>query len=95
MLKYMAKRAVSRPYFLAGAIQTYQEANQLDRVALAGWLNLTEGRLTRLELCGVPDATEPGHSKDVSDIAGRFGIDVAKLETILAGQSYDASCRNA
>ena len=84
LLEYMAKRAATRPYFLAGAINAYQERHQLDRVALAEWLGIPDEQLTRLELCGQPDATEPGRSKDVVAIADRFGIKAAKLETILA-----------
>ena len=84
LLEYMAKRAATRPYFLAGAINAYQERHQLDRVALAEWLGIPDEQLTRLELCGQPDATELKRSKDVADIAAKFGIDPAKLETILA-----------
>ena len=84
LLNDMAKRAAARPYYLAGAIKAYQERHQLDRVALATWLDVTDGQLTRLELCGQPDSNEPGRSKDVSDIAQKFGIDPAKLEAILA-----------
>ena len=84
LLNHMANRAAARPYFLAGAIQSYQERHQLDRVALAAWLGIPDEQLTRLELCGQPDATEPGRSKDVVAIADRFGIEAAKLETILA-----------
>lgn len=84
LLNHMAQRAAARPYFLAGAIQAYQERHQLDRVALAEWLDVTDGQLTRLELCGQPDATEPGRSKDVADIAGKFGIDPTKLNLILS-----------
>lgn len=84
LLNHMAKRAATRPYYLAGAIKAYQERHQLDRGGLATWLDITDEQLTRLELCGQPDATEPGRSKDVADIAAKFGIDPAKLETILA-----------
>jgi len=66
LLKYMANRAVTRPYFLARTIEAYQERHQLDRVALTAWLGISDGQLTRLELCGQPDATEPGRSADVA-----------------------------
>lgn len=83
-LRHMAAKTADRPFFMGEAIKRYQEHNQLDRNAVANWLDVTDGQLTRLELCGVPDQNEPKHSQDVADIAAKFGLDPAKLETILA-----------
>jgi len=71
MLAYRANKAAERSFYLASAIKSYQERNQLDRVALANWLDVTDGQLTRLELCGMPDSSEPKRSKDIADIAGK------------------------
>jgi len=84
LLSHMANRAAARTYFLAGAIQAYQERHQLDRQALANWLGITPETLTLVELCGRPDPTEARYEQDIEAIASEFEFDPAKLETILA-----------
>lgn len=76
-----AAAAASRPRFLAAALARFRAAEALDEADLARWLGIAPAQLPRLALCTLP---RPDRFRaDVEAIAGRFGIEPARLANLL------------
>lgn len=76
-----ARRAVDRPFFLAGALHTYQEENGLSDTELADFLGCSPAHLPRLALCRHP--VESSFLKDVTHLANRFGLNGGRLAALI------------
>lgn len=76
-----SRRAVEEPFFLAGALESYKEENDLDDAGLAAFLGCGPDDLPRLALCRRPrEATFP---QDVAHLARRFSLDGARLAQLV------------
>jgi hypothetical protein len=79
--KRAARRAIDRPFFLAGALHTYQEENGLSDTELADFLGCRPEDLPRLALCRQP--VESSFLKDVTHLASRFGLNGGRLAALI------------
>ena len=88
LLRYAARRAADRPFFLASVLREYQELHGMDDDALARELNCTPVDLPRLGLCRCPGIDTPGpnpaaYRADIDRIAARFGLAPISLARII------------
>jgi len=79
--KRAARRAIDRPFFLAGALQIYQEENGLSETELADFLGCSPEDLPCLALCRQP--VGPSFLNDVTHLASRFGLNGGRLAALI------------
>ena len=78
-----ARRAEQQPFFLAGVLAAYQDANRLDDVALAALLGCQAADLTRLALCRRPATEQARFLADIDHLAQRFQLRGDQLAMII------------
>lgn len=97
MLAYMARRASSRAFYLASALETYKQIKGFDEVALAKFLGIAPNQLSLLALCSRPDVTDKARfGPDVKTIAAKFNIKLGLLAKLLREvAAYEANQQSA
>lgn len=90
---YTARKATQRPFFLASALESFQELENLDAAQLADWLEITPAQLNLLALCKRPNSAETNQfRRETAAIAEKFSIAPAKLANLIRqATSYEAS----
>ncbi|MBW0000058.1 MAG: hypothetical protein JO015_13235 [Verrucomicrobia bacterium] len=82
-----ARRARTRPPFMAWPLARFQEQQGWSGPQLAAYLGLPPDRLPRLALCLRPRADH--RAEDVAAIAARVGCSPSALATLLQGATGD------
>ncbi len=77
-----AERGANHSFFLAATLRAYADLEALDDDGLAARLGCHRGDLPALALCRRPE-TGDAFAMDVQRIAGRFGVDAARLAEIV------------
>jgi hypothetical protein len=78
-LEALAARAAGEPFFLAQVLAAFAQSEGLDDAGVAAALGCPPGELAMLRLCRTPRTENPEFWEDVSQVAGRFGIDPQRL----------------
>lgn len=93
LLKLARRKAAGRPFFLAAALETYCQLEQIDQAGLAARLGLPAEQLDRLGLCRRPDPANPAaFQRDIRAICERFGFAPTRLANLLRRVAgYEAS----
>lgn len=97
IFEFAARKATQRPVFLASALESFQELENLDASQLADWLEITPAQLNLLALCKRPNPSEANQfRRDTAAIAEKFSIAPAKLANLIRqAASYEASQESA
>lgn len=82
-LAQAARRAEQHPFFLAGVLAAYRDANRLNDVALAALLGCRAADLTRLALCRRPATEQARFLADIDHLAQRFQLRGDQLAMII------------
>ena len=83
LLRRAAQRAGQQPFFLAWSLLAYARAEGLDDDGLAAALGCDPASLPALLLCRRPEGEGTMFRADVEAIAGRFGLDAARLARLI------------
>lgn len=85
------ERARRHPFFVASSLLPWADRAGYDNADLAAWLGCAIADLSSVLLCRRPTGTGPEFLRDVTGIAGRFGMDATRLaEAIRLGNALDA-----
>ncbi|MBX9681138.1 MAG: hypothetical protein K2X38_20465 [Gemmataceae bacterium] len=78
-LREMAKKAESRPFYLAASLRLYMDSEGMNEAALAKALGCKEDTLAEVRLCRAPRGEANEFQSDVDRIAAQFAIHATVL----------------
>jgi hypothetical protein len=82
-LEQLATRVTENDFFLASALRSFAESEQLDEQGLANFLGCEKNSLAPLYLCRRPSSSSQTFRKDMEMIAERFGLHLESLADVL------------
>ena len=82
-LEALAHKVGNDPFFLAAVLADYAHAEALDDAGLCAALGCRAEDLPMLKLCRTPRGDGQRFREDIADIAGRFGLEAARLTAVV------------